>query len=81
MVLEDAKYWGKSLCIIDIYFSKAYDSTEHFAKEISLRRMGMPEEGIQLWKQHDSSRKNAYSNCTWTNKRHHTGMRILGTRC
>ena len=46
MVLEDAKYWGKSLCIMDIDFSKAYDSTEHFAKEISMRRMGMPEEGI-----------------------------------
>jgi hypothetical protein len=42
---------------MDIDFSKAYDSTEHFAKEISMRRMGMPEEGIQLWKQYDSSRK------------------------
>ena len=42
---------------MDIDFSKAYDSTEHFEKEISMRRMGMPEEGIQLWKQYDSSRK------------------------
>ena len=42
---------------MDIDFSKAYDSTERFEKEISIRRMGMPEEGVQLWKQYDSSRK------------------------
>ena len=40
MVLEDAKYWGKSLCIMDIDFSKAYDSTRHFAKEISMETNG-----------------------------------------
>ena len=33
MVLEDAKYWGKSLCIMDIDFSKAYDSTSTSPKK------------------------------------------------
>ena len=42
---------------MDVDFSKAYDSTEHFAKEISLRRMGFPEEGIDLWMAYDDTRE------------------------
>ena len=56
MILEDAKYWKKDLCIMDVDFSKAYDSTEHFAKEFSLRRMAFPEEGLELWRMYDNTR-------------------------
>ena len=44
MILEEAAQRNKELTMIDVDFSKAYDSTERFAKEISLRRMGFPEE-------------------------------------
>jgi len=55
MVLEEATK-GKSLTMIDVDFSKAYDSTERFAKEISLRRMGFPEEGLHMWQMFDGDR-------------------------
>ena len=56
MILEEAEKLKKKLTLIDVDFSKAYDSTEKFAKEISLRRMGFPEEGIDLWQKYDDSR-------------------------
>jgi len=56
MILEEAKFYNKDLTLIDVDFSKAYDSTERFAKEISLRRMGFPEEGLNLWQMYDSNR-------------------------
>ena len=56
MILEEAEKWKKKLTLIDVDFSKAYDSTEKFAKEISLRRMGFPEEGLELWQMYDDSR-------------------------
>ena len=43
--------------MIDIDFSKAYGSTEGFAKDMTLRRMGFPEEGIELWRQYDNTRR------------------------
>ena len=57
MVMEDAQYFDKSLTLIDIDFSKAYDSTEMFAKDISLRRVGMPQEGLDLWQMYDDNRE------------------------
>jgi len=57
MILEDAQFYNKDLTMIDIDFSKAYDSTEKFAKEISLRRLGFPQEGLDLWQQYDNTRQ------------------------
>jgi len=37
MILEDAKFRRKGLTMVDVDFSKAYDSTEQFVKDISLR--------------------------------------------
>ena len=48
MILEEAREKNKALKLIDVDFSKAYDSTKNFAKEMTLRRMGFPEEGIDL---------------------------------
>ena len=48
MILEEARETNKALTLVDVDFSKAYDSTEKFAKEMTLRRMGFPEEGIEL---------------------------------
>ena len=59
MILEDAKFFNKDLTMVDVDFSKAYDSTEKFAKEISLRRLGFPQEGLDLWQQYDNTRKMA----------------------
>jgi len=42
MLLEDAKFYKKALTMVDVDFSKAYDSTEKIAKKISLRRLGFP---------------------------------------
>ena len=42
---------GSEMCIRDS------DSTEGFAKDMTLRRMGFPEEGIQLWRQYDNTRR------------------------
>ena len=56
LVLEHAKQTNTLLTMIDIDFSKAYDSTEKFAKDISLRRMGFPQEGLDLWQGFDSTR-------------------------
>jgi len=57
MMLEDAAYNDKTIAMVDIDFSKAYDSTEKFAKEMSLRRLGFPEEGLDMWQQYDSNRR------------------------
>jgi hypothetical protein len=56
MILEEAEKWKRKLTLIDVDFSKAYDSTEKFVKQISLRRMGFLEEGIYLWQMYDDSR-------------------------
>jgi len=48
MILEDAKFRRKGLTMVDVNFSKAYDSTEQFTKDISLRRLGFPEEGLEM---------------------------------
>ena len=56
MILEEAAQRNKELTMIDVDFSKAYDSTERFAKEISLRRMGFPEEGLEMWQMFDGDR-------------------------
>ena len=56
MILEEARELNKPLTLVDVDFSKAYDSTEKFAKEMTLRRMGFPEEGIDMWMCFDSTR-------------------------
>ena len=57
MILEEVAKLKKKIALIDIDFSKAYDSTEKFAKDITLRRMGFPEEGLDLWQMYDCDRK------------------------
>ena len=37
LILENAKYHDKDLTLLDIDFSKAYDSTEKFAKDMALK--------------------------------------------
>ena len=36
MLLEDARNFGKPIVLMDVDFSKAYDSTEKFANDLSL---------------------------------------------
>ena len=43
--------------MIDVDFSKAYDSTEQFAKDMALRRLGFPEEALHLWQMYDDTRE------------------------
>lgn len=57
MVVEDAGFFKKRLALIDVDFSQAHDSTERFAKDISLRRMGFPKEGLDLWQLYDGDRE------------------------
>ena len=56
LILENAKYHNKDLTLIDIDFSKAYDSTEKFAKDMALRRLGFPQDGLDLWQLYDDTR-------------------------
>ena len=48
MITEDAMARGKKLRVIDVDFAAAYDSTERFAKDMSLRRLGVPKEGLSM---------------------------------
>jgi hypothetical protein len=48
---------GKPIVLMDVDFSKAYDSTEKFAKELSLKRMGFPKEGLEMWRLYDDERR------------------------
>ena len=48
MILEEVEKLKKKIALLDIDFAKAYDSTEKFAKDITLRRMGFPEEGLDM---------------------------------
>ena len=59
MILEEvgSSQIKKKIALLDIDFSKAYNSTEEFAKDITLRRMGFPEEGLDLWQMYDCDRK------------------------
>jgi hypothetical protein len=57
LILENAKYHDKDLTLLDIDFSKAYDSTEKFAKDMALRRLGFPQEGLDLWQLYDDTRE------------------------
>jgi hypothetical protein len=56
MILEEAREKNKSLTLVEVGFSKAYNSTEEFTKGITLRRMGFLEEGIAMWMCFDSTR-------------------------
>ena len=56
MILQEAREKNKALMLVDVDFSKAYGSTEKFAKEMMLRRMGFPEKGVDLWMCFDSTR-------------------------
>ena len=57
LMLEDAKMHKKSLITLDIDYKAAFDKVPYFIKEMSLRRLGVPEEGIKLWCIHDKTRK------------------------
>ena len=56
LMLEEAKREKKSLITLDIDYKAAFDKVPYFIKEMSLRRMGLPEEGIKLWCIHDKTR-------------------------
>ena len=52
LVLEHARLHNNTLTMIDIDFSKAYDSTEGFAKDMTLKRSYLPLDGTAyriLW--------------------------------
>eukprot|EP00935_MAST-01C_sp_MAST-1C-sp1_P001249 g1249.t1 len=53
MTLEDALQSNKKLVTADVDLRRAFDMVPHWAKEMALRRIGMPEEGIQLWSSFD----------------------------
>ena len=57
MIAEDARRYGKMLKIVDVDFSKAYDTTEKYAKDISLMFMGMSRRGRRMWQWYDSRRR------------------------
>ena len=57
LVLEHALHHEKSLTMMDVDFSKAYDSTEQFAKDLALRRLGFPEKALHAWQMYDDTRK------------------------
>ena len=48
MIMEDAMARGKKLRVIDVDFAAAYDRSERFAKDMSLRRLGVPKEGLSM---------------------------------
>jgi hypothetical protein len=57
MLLEDAVWLKKTLITLDVDYKAAFDKVPYFIKEMSLRRLGVPESGISLWCAHDQSRK------------------------
>jgi len=56
LLLEDAVWLEKQLITLDVDYKAAFDKVPYFIKEMSLRRMGMPERGIDLWCAHDQTR-------------------------
>ena len=42
MILEEAEKWKKKLTLIDVDFSKAYDSTEKNCKRNFTKKDGIP---------------------------------------
>ena len=57
LMLEDARINGKAIYTLDIDYKAAFDKVTYFIKEMALRRMGLPEEGVDLWCRHDKTRK------------------------
>ena len=44
-MLEDVTWFVQQLITLDVDYKAAFDKVPYFIKEMSLRRMGMPEEG------------------------------------
>ena len=59
MLLEDAAWMQEALITLDVDYKAAFDKVPYFIKEMALRRMGLPEEGIALWCAHDETRQQA----------------------
>ena len=57
MIAEEARRYGKKLKMVDVDFSKAYDTTEKYAKDISLMFMGMCRRGRRMWQYYDTRRR------------------------
>ena len=55
--MEDARYFKRSLVTGDVDLKRAYDMVPTFIKEMALRRIGMSEEGIELWSAYDETKK------------------------
>ena len=56
LLLEDAVFLQNMLITLDVDYKAAFDKVPYFIKEMALRRMGVPEEGIDLWCKHDHTR-------------------------
>jgi len=57
LALEDARYFKRSLVTGDVDLKRAYDMVPTFIKEMALRRIGMSEEGIELWSAYDETKQ------------------------
>ena len=57
LALEDSITSGNPLITADIDLRRAFDMVPHWVKEMSLRRIGMPEEGIELWSSFDKTKQ------------------------
>ena len=55
-MMEDSKYRKKELHTAQIDLRRAYDMVPYHIKEMALRRLGLPEEGIAMWCGLDATR-------------------------
>ena len=57
LLLENARWLGQKLITLDVDYKAAFDKAPYFIKEMSLRRLGVPELGISMWCAYDHTRK------------------------
>ena len=57
ILLEEATAENNNLVTLDIDYKAAFDKVPYFIKEMALRRLGVPEKGIDMWCKHDATRK------------------------
>ena len=48
---------GQKLITLDVDYKAAFDKVPYFIKEMSLRKLGVPEIGISMWSAHDHTRQ------------------------
>ena len=57
LLLEDAMWLERKLITLDVDYKTDFDKVPYFIKEMSLRRLGIPERGIAMWRAHDQTRR------------------------